>query len=313
MSLVQPLSDIVRSPTVRAVCCILASCLVASAGGPAAGAEPPIKVLIIGGQNNHDWSKSTPFMKELLDKGGHFEAAVDNAPPQGAAQADWDAWQPDFGRFQCVVLDYNGQMWPDRVKKDFVDYVRNGGGVLVIHAANNSFAGWKEFEQMVGLLWRGRDDGTSLYVDDNGKIVAEKPGEGRGMGHGAQYDWKMTVRDPDHPITKGMPILWMHKQDELYHGQRGPAENVHILLTAYSDPTGGRGGTGKNEPMVFWVPYGRGKVVTNLMGHVGSLDPMKCVGFKVLLYRACEWLATGNCTTPIPDNFPTAEKTSLEP
>jgi type 1 glutamine amidotransferase len=291
----------------------LAGWIVASAFTAADAAERPIKVLIVGGQNNHDWKKSTPFMKQLLDKSDHFAASVDNAPPQGAPQADWDAWQPNFRRFDCVVLDYNGQMWPERVKKDFLEYVRNGGGVLAIHAANNSFTGWKEYEQMLGLLWRGRDYGASLYVDDSGKVVREERGQGRGMGHGGQYDWKMTVRDPEHPVTQGMPIHWMHKQDELYHGQRGPAENVHILVTAYSDPAPGRGGTGMDEPMVFWVPYGKGKVVSNLMGHVGSLDPMKCVGFKVTLYRACQWLATGKCTTPIPDNFPTAEKTSLDP
>lgn len=291
----------------------LAGWVVAWALAAANAAEGPIKVLIIGGQNNHDWKQSTPFMKELLDKGGHFAATVQNAPPKDAPKADWDAWRPDFRRFDCVVLDYNGQMWPEPVKKDFVDYVRGGGGVLAIHAANNAFGGWKEYEQMLGLLWRGRDYGASLYVDGDGKVVREEPGQGRGMGHGGQYDWKMTVRDPEHPITRGMPVHWMHQKDELYHGQRGPAENVHILITAYSDPAPGRGGTGKDEPMVFWVPYGKGKVVSNLMGHVGSLDPMKCVGFKVTLYRACEWLATGKCLTPIPANFPTAEKTSLEP
>jgi len=276
-----------------------------------AQAAEPIKVLIIGGQNNHDWKRSTPFMKELLDKGGHFQATVQNAPTREAAPADWDAWQPKFSDFDCVVLDYNGQMWPERVKKDFVDYIQGGGGALVIHAANNSFTGWKEYEQMVGLLWRGKNFGYSLYVDDDGKVVREEPNQGRGMGHGSQYDWKMTVRDTQHPITAGMPVRWMHKHDELYHGQRGPAENIQILLTAYSDPT--RGGTGKNEPIVWWVPYGKGRVVTNVMGHVGQLDPMKCVGFKVLLYRACEWLANGKCVTPIPENFPTAEQTSMDP
>ena len=197
-------------------------------------------------------------------------------------------------------------MWPEPVKKAFVDYIHGGGGAVVIHAANNSFTGWKEYEQMVGLLWRGTNFGYSLYVDDDGKVVRVEPGEGRGMGHGGQYDWVMTTRDTEHPITKGMPLHWMHKKDELYHGQRGPAEDVHILLTAFSDPAPGKGGTGKNEPIVWWVPYGQGKVVTNVMGHVGSLDPMQCVGFKMLLRRSVEWAATGQCTTPIPDNFPTA-------
>ena len=290
---------------------VLAGCmaLVSAAGASA----DPIKVLIIGGQNNHNWKVSTPFMKTLLDKAGHFATTVNNTPDNKAPKSDWDAWQPKFRDFNCVVLDYNGQMWPEPVKKEFVDYIHGGGGAVVIHAANNSFTGWKEYEQMVGLLWRGSNYGTSLYVDDDGKVVREEPGKGRGMGHGAQYDWKMTVRDASHPITQGMPVHWMHKMDELYHGQRGPAQDVHILLTAYSDPDGPRHGTGKNEPIVWWIPYGQGRVVTNVMGHVGGLDCMKCVGFEVLLYRGCEWAATGKCTTPIPADFPTETKTSVKP
>jgi hypothetical protein len=274
-------------------------------------AENPIKVMIIGGQNNHDWKKSTPFLKEMLDKNGHFEAVVNNAPANLTTPEAGQAWQPKFSDFDCVLLDYNGQMWPDRVKQDFVKYVAGGGGVVVVHAANNAFTGWKEFEQMVGLLWRAKDFGYSVYVDDRGQIVREAPGQGRGMGHGGQYDWLMTTRDPNHSITWGLPFHWMHKHDELYHGQRGPAENVHILLTAYSDPAPGRGGTGKDEPIVWWVPYGKGKVAVNLMGHVGELGCMQCVGFQTVTCRACEWVATGRCLTPVPDDFPTAEKVSL--
>ena len=59
----------------------------------------------------------------------------------------WDAWNPDLTEYDCIVLDYNGEMWPEDVRKDFVDYVRGGGGVVVVHAANNSFVGWKEYEQ----------------------------------------------------------------------------------------------------------------------------------------------------------------------
>lgn len=165
----------------------------------------------------------------------------------------------------------------------------------------------------LSLLYRPREHGFSLYLDDDGKLVREAPGRGRGMGHGTQYDWMMTVRDTKHPITQGMPVRWMHNHDELYHGQRGPAENVHILLTAYSDPASGRGGTGKNEPIVWWIPFGKGKVVTNVMGHVGELRSMECVGFQVLLNRSCEWAAIGKCITPVLKNFPTAQTTSIEP
>ena len=289
--------------------------LTAIAATSAFAAEQPIKVLIIGGQNNHDWKATTPLMKGILDKAGRFQTTVYDTPEKDAPQAQWDAWRPKFRDYQSVLLNYNGQMWPEPVKKDFVEYVRGGGGVVVIHAANNPFGGWKEFEQMVGLLWRWWGNGYSLYVDDAGKVVREEPGKGRMMGHGdwaGWYEWTMTVRDSDHPITRGMPVHWRRqKMDELYHGQRGPAENVHILLTAYSEPGGKHHGTGKNEPIVWWVPFGQGRVVTNVMGH--NVNAMKCAGFELLLVRSCEWAATGKCLFPIPPNFPTAEKASAEP
>ena len=275
----------------------------------AAADEAQIKVLVISGQNNHNWTKSTPFLEKLLNSTGRIQATVCNSPSNNAPKAEWDAWQPKFGDFGCVLLNYNGESWPERVQKDFVEYVRNGGGVVVLHASNNSFTGWKEYEQMVGLLWRGKEFGDSLYFDKDGNIVREKAGEGRNMGHGGQYDWVMTTRDPSNPITQGMPLHWMHAKDELYHGQRGPAADVHILLSAYSDPT--KGGTGHDEPIVWWVPYGKGKVLTNVMGHVGELTPLECVGFQVVLLRSVEWLSTGECHTPLPENFPSESEVRL--
>jgi type 1 glutamine amidotransferase len=274
---------------------------------PAAAAGTPIKVLVISGQNNHDWKKSTPYLEKILNSTDLIQATVNNSPGPNAPQAAWDGWQPRFRDFGCVVLNYNGQAWPERVQKDFVEYVRNGGGVVVIHAANNSFTGWKEYEQMVGLLWRGKEYGDSLYFDKEGNIVREKAGEGRGMGHGGQYDWVMTTRDASNPITQSMPLHWMHAKDELYHGQRGPAADVHILLSAHSDPN--KGGTGYDEPIVWWVPFGKGKVLTNVMGHVGETTPLECVGFQTVLLRSVEWLSTGECHTPLPENFPTENQT----
>ena len=67
-----------------------------------------------------------------------------------------------------------------------------------------------------------------------------------------------------------MPAEWMHAKDELYHGQRGPAEHMEILATAYSDKA--KGGTGTNEPMIWVIPYGKGRVFTTVMGHAMGDD-----------------------------------------
>lgn len=281
----------------------------AKASAPVARTAKAIPVLLIGGQNNHDWKIGNEFLVALFNRQPGMTVVESNTPAKDAPAAEWAAWNPQFEKYQCVVLDYNGQEWPPAVKTAFEKYVAGGGSVMLIHAANNSFTGWAEYEKMAGLLWRAPTFGASLYLDDNGAVVREEPGQGRAMGHGKQWDWQLTVRDLQHPITAGMPLKWKHVKDELYHGQRGPAENVHIILSAFDDPK--YNGLGKNEPIVWWVPYGKGKVLTNVMGHVGTdSGPLSCVGFQTVFLRSIEWLVTGRCVTPIPADFPTEEQTS---
>ena len=281
--------------------------------GVSRGTEPSdrnIKVLVISGQNNHNWKKTNPYLHWILDHQEHIEATVHNTPETDDS-ALWQNWQPQFSEYDVVLLNYNGQSWPESIRKKFEVFIRTGGGAIVIHASNNLFNGWDEYEKMVGLLWRDRDYGTSLFFDAGGNVVRELAGKGRKMGHGSVFDWVVSVREMDHPVTKGMPKHWMHCQDELYHGQRGPAQNINMLMTAYSDPK--QGGSGQHEPVLWWVPYGEGKVVTNLMGHVwsdGQMDCLECVGFQTILTRSCEWLGTGNCRNPIPDNFPIVNRIS---
>ena len=106
----------------------------------------------------------------------------------------------------------------------------------------------------------------------------------------------------DHPVTQGMPREWAHTRDELYDNMRGPAENIHLLATAFSK------GTKAHEPMIWTVSYGKGRVFHTPLGH--DLTGMRCVGFVTTLNRGTEWAATGKVTQKLPDNFPTAEKSS---
>ena len=278
-------------------------------------ADSKAAVLLISGQNNHDWQRTNPMLKSILDESGRFDVTVSLTPPKGSAESDWAGWQPNFAAYDVVVLNYNGTMWPEAVRTQFEQYIDGGGTALMQHAANNPFRGWTAFEQMVGLLWRGPEAGYRVFLDDDGAEVRIAPGEDLGAGHGKLHDWQITGRMPDHPILQGLPDIWLHPHDELYHGQRGPAENMNILATAYSTPD--HGGSGKHELMVWWIPYGQGKVLTLLPGHLwpGQEDDqaLRCVGFRTLLQRSTEWLATGTVTLPVPDNFPTATEASVLP
>jgi hypothetical protein len=236
------------------------------------------------------------------------------SPRKGAGKDAWKKWRPAFADYHVVFSDYNGDMWPEPVRESFEKYISKGGAALIQHAANNPFGGWKAYEKMAGLLWRGENHGYRVYMDDDGKMHRLGPGKGGGAGHGKLHDWQITHREPDHPIFKGLPPVWLHSHDELYHRQRGPAEDMRVLATAYSSEESG--GTGKHELMVWWIPFGQGRVLSFMPGHLwpGQEDTraFHCVGFKTLLQRCTEWAATEKVTIPVPEDFPTAERVSLD-
>jgi type 1 glutamine amidotransferase len=105
-----------------------------------------------------------------------------------------------------------------------------------------------------------------------------------------------------------MPDKWMHAEDELYSTLRGPAKNMTIPATAGADPA--QKGTGENEPMLFTVRHGKGRIFHTVLGHAS--EQMRCVGFTVTYQRRAHWAATGRATqVEVPDDLPTADKVSL--
>jgi type 1 glutamine amidotransferase len=268
-------------------------------------AEAPLKALIVDGQNNHgNWPTTTKMMKKYLEDTKLFTVDIATTAKQGTDES----FKPNFGKYNVVVSNYNGAPWPESTRQAFVDYVKAGGGFVVVHAANNAFGDWPEYNAMIGLGgWGGRNEksGPYVFVDADGKVVRDEA-KGSGGHHGPQHPFQIIVRDGEHPVTKGMPKEWMHVNDELYDLLRGPGENMHILATAYADKA--KGGSGRHEPMIFTVEYGKGRVFHTPMGH--GNDSQECVGFITALQRGAEWAATGKVTLPIPDDFPTADKTS---
>ena len=114
-----------------------------------------IHVLIIDGQNNHNWRAMTPPMKADLERSGRFTVDVATTPAPKADRSAWDSFRPDFSKYDVVLSNYNGEPWPAAVQKALEDYVAAGGGLAIIHAANNAFPDWPAFNEMIGLGWRG--------------------------------------------------------------------------------------------------------------------------------------------------------------
>jgi len=129
-----------------------------------------IKVLIIDGQNNHKWEKTTPILQEIYEESGRYEVEVSTSPrkPRKNKRSnpkEWKKWRPDFSKYDVVVSNYNGEMWPEEVRADFVKFVKNGGGFVTVHAADNAFALWPEYNEMIGLGgWGKRNTKDELYA-----------------------------------------------------------------------------------------------------------------------------------------------------
>jgi type 1 glutamine amidotransferase len=257
----------------------------------AAGAEPKLNVLIIDGVNNHDWAAGTRYIRSILEGTGRFHVDVSTHP----------AAPPDLKRYQAIINNFNGghtktgMRWPREVERALVDYVRNGGGLVNFHAANNAFLVWPEYNEMIGLGWRDPSFGASIAIGRGGEVVTIPKGTGLPPGHGPRQDFRVFVRDSKHPITQGLPAHWLHPSEQLTHGQHGPAQGIDVLTYAFSEVSQ------QGEPMDWVRTYGRGRVYTTMLGHTWKNEPnpnLEDPHFQALLARGVEWAATGKVQLP---------------
>ena len=262
-------------------------------------AAAPVKVLIIDGQNNHQWQQTTPVLQKILLASGRFTVEVATTPPQGA---DMSSFKPDFSAYDAIVLNYNGDAWSKATNEAFEAFVKKGGGVVSYHAADNAFPEWKGFQEMIAVGgWGGRTTdafGPMIRFRD-GKPVLDSTSKRCG-NHGKRLPFAVTMRDPKHPIAQGLPMVWMHAGDELYDSLCGPAREYRLIGTAHSLPT--NHGTNEQEPMLLTVRYGKGRIFHTTLGH--DVAAMKCVGFISTMERGTEWAATGKVTIKVPKDFP---------
>jgi uncharacterized protein len=244
-----------------------------------AGAAEKVKVLIITGDSDvqyHDWRASTPFYRDRLTETGRFDVKVieETRGLTSAVLAPYDV----------IVLNYLGPRWGEPAEKAVEDFVRGGKGMIAIHGISygeffgqrfekrwqdTSSQGWKAYAEMLGMRWKAEN-----------------------IGHSARHVFPVKWVDREHPIAKGLEPQFM-ANDELYH-KMDHMPNIHVVAAAYSDHKAN--GTGKEEPIIWTVPFGKGRVVHMTLGH--DLEAMSMPGFVTALARGTEWAATGAVTVP---------------
>jgi len=272
-----------------------------------ATAADRIPILLLDGQSGgpyHVWQLTSSVLKTELEETGIFQVTIATTPKFGE---DFSNFHPKFTDYKAIVWNYDAPDFPTDLRRQLEDYVSHGGGLVIVHAADNAFPDWPAWNQMIGIGgWRNRSEksGAYFYFKDN-KLVSD-PTPGPAGSHGARVPFQLVTRAPEHPIMKGLPLAWMHAADELYATLHGPGQNMTILATAYSDPA--NKGTGRDEPILMVLSYGQGRIFHTTMGH--DVAALSCVGFMTTYQRGTEWAATGKVTQKIPATFPTANTVS---
>jgi type 1 glutamine amidotransferase len=228
------------------------------------GQAAPLRILILTGENNHDWRATTPVLKHILKQDGFVVDVETNVAMM----------KPDaFFRYDALLSNFNtfghkdpGPVWNQAMRTAFEDYIRSGHGFIVVHAGSADFYDWTAFQEIAGATWS------------------------KGTSHGKMHTNEIHILATGSPITSGFKDFQTF--DEYWQNAQ-VAPGAVALATVTPKPE--FGGTGKPEPIAFTTEFGRGRGFTLLLGH--NAKAMESDGFKTLLCRGTEWAATGKVSS----------------
>ncbi|MCY2993569.1 MAG: ThuA domain-containing protein, partial [Planctomycetota bacterium] len=209
-------------------------------------------VLLITGQELHDWKKTTPALVELLQQDPRLHVRVVEDP---GFLADSSIHQYD-----AIVLHFMNWQVPapgPEARQNFQKFVEGGKGVCLVHFACGAWQDWPEFRHVVGRAW-------------DPKLRAHDP---RGP-------FRVTFTEVKHPLSAGLQAF--DADDELYTCLAGDRP-IEVLAVARSKVDS------QDYPMAFVLPSGKGRVFQCLLGH--DVKALQMPGVGELYRRGCAWAA----------------------
>jgi scyllo-inositol 2-dehydrogenase (NADP+) len=155
----------------------------------------------------------------------------------------------DFDAVIIYTTGFVNDLTPAR-EQGLINFVKNGGGFLGIHSAADSFGASAAYSEMIN---------------------------GRFQTHPAFHEFTVQIVDRNHYLTARMPDFTI--PDELYVLKDFDPAKCTVLAQAYWQ--------GKQMPMAFVRPYGKGRVAYLANGH--DLRAWNHPEFQKLLVRGLEW------------------------
>lgn len=231
-----------------AICILLAAALVATF--PVTAAEPsqpsgdkPDVLLLTGGEI-HDHKGIGDLIQKYLEKDGRYDITrVEN---------DLSVLEkPKLQFFDVLVFYWTLGELTEAQRSGLLDWVSNGGAFVTFHSGADSFRGDEAYRELVG---------------------------GYFVGHPAYRMYQVSVKDREHPITKGIDEFFT--TDEQYYLNYNE-EDIHVLANALH-----KGGL---MPVMWVKDYGEGKVHYNALCHdaKATAQPMT----RKLIQRSVAWAA----------------------
>jgi uncharacterized protein len=254
----------------------------------------PIRTLLITGQTDihHDWKATSAALRSLLEETGRFEVRV-TEEFQGATSATLQS-------YDLVIVNYFGRLdpmsdmpearWGEVAEQAIYSFVAEGGGLIAYHATlQMGVDGWgTELEKLCGGMLRPECSRRAPIPD-----------------------FRVYVRNHDHPITAGMPTSFPHYDDDLYVNLRWhPDSEYEVLLTGWDNPLrytqvpsewDALPGMGEEHPVAWVVRYGKGRVLATGLGH--GVKAIAHPGFRSLFTRGAEWAGTGVSTLALAEDL----------